>query len=385
MNFSNGLWDMKALFNTLFYLRFFGLFVSAMTVMAEGGLEPEQIGQETLGEPSPTWFVAKNTMGPAYVFDSKTGHMQGLISLTPYTPSIVRHPHRNEIYGAEIHYERRYGGKRQDILSIIDHETLAPIDEIDIPNKIASLAFPQYIGLMSDQRHVTVFNMTPAASVSVVDVTQRMFVEEIATPGCALTMPVENQSFLMLCGDGALQLIRLNDDGTENNRYRSKTFFSVEEDPIFDQPVRTGPSSWQLISFEGNVFDVSIQGNQSVISEPWSVIGDKDKGWRVGGGQLMTINTGLDLLFVVVHEGGKDTHENPGTEVWVFDRGSKRRIAKMKMEKAVRSILVTQSASEPYLIASRASEPVVDVYDVLTAKLRHSIQAGQTVNVLLPY
>ena len=99
----------------------------------------------------------------------------------------------------------------------------------------------------------------------------------------------------------------------------------------------------------------------------------------------MAINTHLELLFVIVHEGGKDTHETPGKEVWVFNKDSKRRIAKMKMEKAVRSIMVTQSTSEPYLIASRASEPIVDVYDVLTTKLRHSIPAGQTVNVLLPY
>lgn len=381
----NGPWIRKALFSGVVRLGVVGAMFSSITALSEGSLQPEQIGQEVLGDPSPTWFVAKNSMGPGYVFDSKTGDMQGLISLTPYTPSIVRHAERREIYGAEIHYERSYGGKREDILSIIDHETLAPIGEVDIPNKIASLAFPQYIGLMSDKKYVTIFNMTPAASVTVVDVLQRKFVGEIATPGCALTMPVENRGFLMLCGDGALQLVRLSDGGTESDRHRSDTFFSVEEDPVFDQPIRTGPSSWQLISFEGNVFDVSVEGTEIVVSEPWSVIAEADKGWRVGGGQLMAINTLLDLLFVVVHEGGKDTHEKPGTEVWVFNKDSKRRIAKMKMEKAVRSIMVTQSVSEPYLIASRASEPIVDVYDALTAKLRHSIQAGQTVNVLLPY
>ncbi len=385
MDCSNGLGIRKALVAGMIRLGLVGVVFSSITVLGAESLQPEQIGQEVLGDPLPTWFVAKNTMGPAYVFDSKTGDMQGLISLTPYTPSIVRHAERREIYGAEIHYERLYNGKREDILSIIDHETLAPIGEVDIPNKIASLAFPQYIGLMSDEEHVTIFNMTPAASVTVVNVVQRKFVGEIATPGCALTMPVENRSFLMLCGDGALQLVRLSDGGTEKDRHRSDAFFSVEEDPVFDQPIRTGPSSWQLISFEGKIFDVSVEGTEIVVTEPWSVITEADKGWRVGGGQLMAINTHLDLLFVIVHEGGKDTHETPGKEVWVFNKDSKRRIAKMKMEKAVRSIMVTQSTSEPYLIASRASEPIVDVYDVLTTKLRHSIPAGQTVNVLLPY
>ena len=146
MDCSNGLGIRKALVAGMIRFGLVGVVFSSITVLGAESLQPEQIGQEVLGDPLPTWFVAKNTMGPAYVFDSKTGDMQGLISLTPYTPSIVRHTERREIYGAEIHYERLYNGKREDILSIIDHETLAPIGEVDIPNKIASLAFPQYIG-----------------------------------------------------------------------------------------------------------------------------------------------------------------------------------------------------------------------------------------------
>ncbi|HAE19790.1 MAG TPA: hypothetical protein DCG41_11280, partial [Verrucomicrobiales bacterium] len=142
---------------------------------AQAGIDPEPTPPplESLGGPEPSWFLAKGTLGPAYLFDSETGEMQGLLSITPWTPSIIRHPTRKELYAAEVHYSRRTRGTRNDILSIIDHSSLSGVAEIDIPDKIASLAFPQYLGLLSDSRHLTIFNMTPAQSVSVVDVLNR--------------------------------------------------------------------------------------------------------------------------------------------------------------------------------------------------------------------
>ena len=62
---------------------------------------------------------------------------------------------------------------------------------------------------MGNGRHLAVFNMTPAQSVSIVDVRSRTFAGEISTPGCAVIMPVANRDFMMICGDGTLQLIRL--------------------------------------------------------------------------------------------------------------------------------------------------------------------------------
>ena len=61
-------------------------------------------------------------------------------------------------------------GERNDVLSIYDYENFAVIDEIDIPDKIAALSFPQYLAMMDDRRHLAVFNLTPAMSVSIVDV-----------------------------------------------------------------------------------------------------------------------------------------------------------------------------------------------------------------------
>jgi methylamine dehydrogenase heavy chain len=104
--------------------------------------------------------------------------------------------------------------------------------------------------MLSDGRHFLVFNMTPAQSVSVVDVEERNFVGEISTPGCAMIMPVEDNDFLMICGDGTLQLIQLDEQGNETNRERSKEFFEVLEDPVFDRPVPTS-GGWLLMSHSG--------------------------------------------------------------------------------------------------------------------------------------
>ncbi len=360
-------------------------FVGLLSSPSFGDIAPETVSQTTLPEPSSTWFVAKNVMGAGFVFDAASAQMLGTLSLTPFTPTITRSELRNEIYAAEAYYSRRYRGKREDVLTIYDHANLAPIHEIDIPDKIASLNFLEYLSLLGDERFLTVFNMTPAQSVSVVDLQERRFVSEISTPGCALTMSAGERGFLMICGDGTLQLIQLDADGAEAERVRSKSFFSVDKDPVFDQPVRTN-DGWQLISFEGKVFEVTLDAKRIRISKPWSVLTDEDKAeqWRVGGGQIMDVHRGLDLLYVLMHQGGVDTHEDPGTEVWVFSRATNSRIARLPLEKPTRSILVTQNES-PLVIGSAAIEPNVQVYNGLTLKSESSIEVGAVVGSLRAY
>ena len=129
--------------------------------------------------------------------------------------------------------------------------------EVVLPPKTTPLWLRNYIGLLGDDRHVVVFNMTPAQSVSVVDVIDREFAGEISTPGCALILPVEDRSFVMICGDGSVQLIRLDENGSEVNRSRSKAFFSVDDDPVFDQVARTD-TGWILASHAGLVIQLTV-------------------------------------------------------------------------------------------------------------------------------
>ena len=124
---------------------------------------------------------------------------------------------RKEFYAAESFYSRGTRGDRFDVVTIFDYDNLSPVAEIDIPNKLAVLSMDGHLALTGNGRHLAAFNMTPAQSISVVDVENRSFVGEISTPGCAVMMPVADSDLLMICGDGTLQLLQLDAAGNESN------------------------------------------------------------------------------------------------------------------------------------------------------------------------
>ena len=154
--------------------------------------------------PGAKWFIGKTRNG-GYIYDADTGEMKGLISLSSYTSGLEIDAVRKQFYAPEMYYTRGVHGERSDVVTIYDFDNLSPVGEVEIPKKTAVLGFRRHVGMLSDGRHFLVFNMTPAQSVSVVDVEERSFVGEISTPGCAMIMPVEDNDFLMICGDGTLQ------------------------------------------------------------------------------------------------------------------------------------------------------------------------------------
>jgi len=296
-----------------------------------------------------------------------------MLSLSPFTPAVQPND-KGEIYAAESFYSRGNRGERTDVLSAYDAVTLTPSFEVKIPNKVAGmLPFRQYIALMDDSTHVAVFNMTPAQSVSIVNVKDREFVGEISTPGCGLIMPVTDRSFLMICGDGTLQRVSLNAEGEESGRVRSESFFEIDGDPVFDKPIPSN-DGWQLVSYEGLTYEVSAQGDGIKIGEPWSLLSDEDRAeqWRVGGGQLIDLHLDKDLLFILVHQGGIDTHSEPGTEIWIFNRANRQRIARIQPESHVANLLVTQD-EDPILITTTVEDQIV-IYDVNTTRKLRTIE-----------
>jgi methylamine dehydrogenase heavy chain len=172
---------------------------------ASAQLAPEKPGVAVLPPPTDSWFLVNAEEG-SYIFDGKSGEMLGLMSHQWYTPAAVTLPEREETYYIESFYSRGVRGKREDVLTVVDMKDLSPKAEIDIPDKAAALWFRHHIGLLGDKRHLLIFNMTPAQSLSVVDVVDREFDGEISTPGCAIIMPT-GQRALMISGDGALRYI----------------------------------------------------------------------------------------------------------------------------------------------------------------------------------
>ena len=349
------------------------LYLALVASAAVAELTPETVGRETLGEPGDNWVVGK-TRQAAYIYDAESGEMQGLVSLSGFTPAFEIDRDREQIYAPESYFSRHIRGERTDVVTVYDFQNLSPVAEIPIPQKIAALPFRRHVGLLNDGRHFLVFNMSPAQSVTVVDVETRGFIDEISTPGCAMIMPVAERDFLMICGDGTLQLIQLGEDGKEANRERSKKFFKVLEDPIFDRPVPTA-DGWLLTSHAGRALEVTVDGDEIRLGDEWSLIDEKEReaGWRPGGGEFITHHEKTGLTYVLMHKAEEDfTHHDPGTEIWVLDAGQQRRLERIELEVAAHAVFVTQS-EQPKLVVSD-DEGGVHVYDAIKLSLDQTIE-----------
>ena len=353
-------------------ITFSTLCLSLLAPFANAQIAPHTATVATMDDPGENWFISVTREG-AYIYDAVSGEMQGLLSLSEHTPAVQPNPARKEFYAAESYYSRRFHGDRTDVMTVYDYENLSPIAEVEIPQKITILNFRTYIQLMGDGRHVGIFNMTPAASVTIVDAVDRELVGEISTPGCALIMAVGNNDFLMICGDGTMQLIQLDDDGNESNRERSREFFSVEDDPVFDRPVPY-KSGWLLVSHLGKVYHVTVAGDEIGISRPWSIVSDEDAQdeWRPGGEELDTVHEGTGLMYILMHQGGEYTHHDPGSEVWVFNLMTHLRVARLELPIEAGNIMVTQETEPKLIVADQ--EGGLHVYDALKLKLDRTIE-----------
>jgi len=340
-------------------------------------IKSETVTASTLAEPQATWFIVRDAVkGPGYVFDAASGEMMGLLSLTSYTPAVEVNQARAEIYAPEVYYSRGVRGERTDVVTIYDLPTLSPKAEIKVPNKIAALPFRQYIAMLDDNRHVAVFNMTPAFSVSLIDIKEQAFVGEVSTPGCALIMPTVQRAFLQMCGDGALQLLRFNGKGAEVERLRSQPFFDINEDPVFDKPVPTA-DGWLLTSYLGKVFHVTVDGSEISITEPWSMLSEEDfnAGWRPGGGQFIAYHSEQDLMFVLMNPGGEFAHDSSGTEIWVFDRAAQRRVHRAPIDYHGSNLFVSRGDNP--LLTVTGDDGLLHVLDVATmTEVRSIAEAG---------
>jgi methylamine dehydrogenase heavy chain len=361
------------------------IFAAVFLLVAAAGaaraqIAPEQVTVAKMAEPDARWLIIKNIFGPFHILDGETRSVKGVVSATDFTPALQPNMQRGELYAAETHFTRTYRGERTDVVTIYDATTLLPTGEVKIPNKVESLWFRHHIGLMGDGRHLAVFNMTPAQSISIVDVVDREFDGEISTPGCAMIMPTGDDAFLMICGDGTLQLIELNSRGAESNRVRSDVFFTIDGDPVFDKPVK-GVDGWKLISYDGKIFDVTVQRSTINISDPWSLMNEKDieESWRVGGGQPWTFHRASGLLYVLVHQGPIDTHHDAGTELWVFDSNKQRRVHRVQLEVPGTNVFATQD-EEPvlYMINKKGQLEVRDPVELNIIQLieRPALRAG---------
>ena len=343
-------------------------------------LLPELTFTEKLGALKPHWFFVNddNFLGyldsKVYLFDGDSGSMLGMLSTGAWGNAVEFAPDFSAIYVPEMYHSRGSRGDRTDIVAIYDTHELEPVGEVIIPPKRATgMPHRAYQGLSDDGRLMFVDNMTPATSVSVVDVAARKFVTEIEISGCNLVYPIGNRAFASLCGDGTVQVVMLDEQGNLRSRGRSEKFFDPDKDPVTEKASRFG-NTWLFFSFDGYVHPVSFVEGKPKVGTPWSLFTDKERsdGWKVGGAQFNAVHQGLARLFVIVHQGGPSTHKQPGKDVWTYDLRTSRKLGVLPMTAPVSSLGLTKDAA-PLLIADDLATPAIYVYDASSGAHQRTI------------
>jgi methylamine dehydrogenase heavy chain len=335
----------------------------------------------TLGEPDAHWFtVLGNDI--AYLVDGDAGKVRGTMTLSMFSPAVEPDVDSGRIYSYGSYYTRTYYGDRTDLVMVYDLDSTIPVKEIEIPPKSAGIGHAGMIGLI-EGRYIGVWNITPAMSVSLVDTATDTFLGEISTPGCAGVYPVES-GFLMACADGKIQYIVLDADGSEVDRRRSEAFFTIDEDPVFDYAVPS-EAGWLFLSLEGQVYDVTVEGGEVQVSDPWSINPpdvegatdlngvpiEPDDDWRIGGRQPFAYNPANGLLVTLMHQGGgQETFEDPGTQLWAFSMHTGRRAYVIEMEEGVKAGAVELTGDdEPLLLLSTSKDGELRIHDALSSRL----------------
>ncbi|HEY6393829.1 MAG TPA: amine dehydrogenase large subunit [Candidatus Binataceae bacterium] len=353
--------------------------VATSIVLCAGGLvfaelPSDQMTTVELPEPSPNWVFALDSGYPSAmisrinIIDGSSRKLLGQLN-GGYLANFEISPDHREMYMIDTYYSRGWHGTRTDVVSIFDAKSLKYTGEVEIPPK-RLLIVPKRdsAAITPDGRFLFVANMTPATSVSVVDLKSRKFAGEIDITGCSQVLVGGNRRFASMCADGSILTVDLDDAGKLKSRRQSKPLFDPNNDPIMDQPAMIGSKAY-FVSYHGMILPVDISGEQAAAEPAWSILGDTDKSqsWKPGGWQAITAERKTGRLFVLMHKGGEWTHKQTGTEVWIFDSASKKRVGRIKLKTEGYSILASQG-DNPLLVNLSLVQSQFETYSIPEGK-----------------
>ena len=373
---------MKNRFGTMLALLMFG-------GIAFAELEVETPYTNILPAATPHWVwvgdLTFNAMegGKAFLVDGDSGEMLGMLSTGFFFASALHDSKYQNIYAPETYLSRGTRGERTDIIAVYDPKTLEPVDEIIIPPKhFSGMPILGHAAISTDDHFIAVYNFTPAQSVSIIDVKNRKFLHEVETPGCAEVFAAGARAFNMICGDGTMLTLNLDDAGNVETT-RSAKFFDPRDDTIDDKMALYG-SSWAFFTKSGKVQMIDMSAGTPTFAEPWPLFsaGQIADDWMAGGYQYATICESTSELFVLVHRGGQYTHKSPGVDVWVYDLKTRQRTRMITLSHMATSIQVSQDAA-PLLFTADAEHSGIQVYDAASGVHLHDVTHLATNPLLL--
>lgn len=354
-------------------------------------LQPEELKNESLAEVMQPHWVWLNDIsfdrmldGRAYLVDADAGQMLGMIS-SGYGHGVLMLAEDGKTLAVPSTFlARGTRGERTDVVTFYKTSDLTPGAEPIIPAKrYNGMPFQAVSPVMPGGRFGLVYNFTPEQSVTVIDMQAQKMVGEYATSGCSLVYPTGPSKFFLICGDGALQPATLDAEGKVTLGKTSKKLFA-DEDPVTEKGVWTG-SQWLFFTMAGKVQVIDHSKDVPTLAKTWSLATAADgKDWRPGALQTAAYHRGTGRLYVLMHQGGADTHKDPGTEIWVYDVAKQTRIERIALETPAMSVAVSQDA-KPLLYTTMFGETDLKVRDALTGKLLRKIDGfGPTMTVIQP-
>src|SRR6185312_1651926 len=359
---------------------------------AASALTPDPLGVVATvpAAASPHWVWVNDVVfahmsdGQALLVDGDSGRFLGMLSTGFAFARVVLAKDGKVIFSPETYFSRGTRGTRTDVVTLYDPVHLSPVGEIAIPPKrAANMPMMADSELTDDGAFLLIYNFTPAQSITVVDTRSRRFAGEIETPGCALAYPTGPRSFFSICADGALLDVHLDDAGHVSRRVHTRSMFDVSADPVTEKGVRLG-SRWLFVSYGGKVYSVDATPTGLAAGPRWSLLSDAERrqNWRPGGLQQLAVHATTDRLYAIMHQGGPETHKDPGKEVWVYDLGRHRRVRRIRLRSLAGSIQVTRD-DRPLLFAAFIGSTRLEVYDADTGRYLRSVENVGTTPTLL--
>jgi len=339
------------------------------------------------------------TDGRSHIIDTDSGNYLGVVNTGFWHSGVMLPRNRDIIVSPETYFSRGTRGERTDVVVFYDAKTLQPLGETVIPPKrFTAVKMQGTSALTDDGRFAVVLNHTPAASVSVVDLETRQFVAEIDIPGCFNIYAIGERTINAICGNGGFMRIELDENGNEKKITRGDSLFDAMADPVTVSGVRVG-DTWYHLSiggylhgFQSTDIDTRQIAHMSLFTDQ-----ERDDDWRISGFQHLAIHRESGRVFVLVHRGGPETFEDPGTHVWIYDLESGEKIEERELERMALSIEVSQDKkAQMYALAAdlhisklaqfyvyltqgehtleTIMDFVLDVYDAGDGTLQRSIQ-----------
>lgn len=362
----------------------------ALGAPASAELQPEELKRETLAEVmQPHWLWVNDISfdrmidGRAYLIDADSGQMLGMVGSGYGHGVLLLAPDGRSFGVPSTYYSRGSRGERTDVVTFYKTSDLAAGPEAIIPAKrYNGMPFLSMSPVLPGGKYGLIYNFTPEQSVTVIDMAAQKTVGEFSTAGCGLIYPTGPASFFLICSDGALQGATIDAQGKVNLGKASAKLFDPR-DPVTEKGVWTG-KQWLFFTPEGKVHVIDHGKPVPAIARTWSLTGPADGKWRPGALQTAAYHRASGRLYVLMHEGDRHSHKDPGTELWVYDAAKGQRIERIVLDGPAMSVAVSQD-SAPLLYTTMFGETDLKIYDAMSGKLLRKIGGlGPTMTVLQP-